>query len=87
MTTLADYGGGVDRDEPEWTDDVADHSLTGSLIDCGGDACERLKLLQCPACGAQFYRHWREAQNDPLATHLETVHGPADFGLSERGER
>jgi len=86
MTTLADYGGGVDT-EPEWTEDVVEKSLSGHLIDCGGDDCERLKLLECPACGALFGRDWNGAKNDPLATHIEAVHGPADFGLSERGER
>jgi uncharacterized C2H2 Zn-finger protein len=81
---LADFGGGLDA--PEWAADVVDDSLTGYLIDCGTDN-ERLKLLRCPVCGRRFDRDYAAALNDPLATHLWTHHEPADFGLSERGER
>lgn len=83
-TTLRDFDGGLDA--AEWRGFVVDDSRSGFLIDTGTD-CERLKLLQCPACGSSFSRYYSRARNDPLAAHIAAVHEPGDFGLSERGER
>ncbi|RLM53709.1 hypothetical protein DVK02_12750 [Halobellus sp. Atlit-31R] len=89
MTTLADYDGGVDRDD--WREYVVEDSLTGYLIDVAGrnevNDAKRLKLLRCPVCGRSWTWQWDAEGENPLATHLERVHGPADFGLCERGER
>jgi len=72
-TTLRDFDGGAD--DPET-----------ALIDVGGDHCERLQLLRCPACGTPL-NHPRRKLTDPLADHLHETHDPTDFGPSERGER
>jgi hypothetical protein len=88
-TTLREFGGGLDS--AEWTGLVVEDSVSGYLIDIAADNetndAQRLKLLRCPACGASFDRFYRSARNDPLTEHLAEQHGPADFGLSERGER
>jgi uncharacterized C2H2 Zn-finger protein len=73
-TTLRDFDGGLDAD-PETP-----------IVDVGGDHCERLQLLRCPACGKPFNQA-RRNRRDPVAEHIHLFHGPADFGLSERGER
>lgn len=88
-TTLREFGGGLDS--AEWTGLVVDDSVSGYLIDVAADNevndAKRLKLLRCPACGWSFDRFYRSARNDPLAEHIAAEHDPADFGLSERGER
>jgi uncharacterized C2H2 Zn-finger protein len=73
-TTLRDFDGGADDIE------------AATIVDVGGDDCERLKLLRCPACGTPFHRQGGE-QSDPVARHVHLFHDPVDFGLSERGER
>ncbi len=88
-TTLRDFDGGLDS--AEWTGLVVDEAVSGYLIDVAArnevNDAKRLKLLQCPACGATFDRFWRSARNDPIAEHLADAHGPADFGLSDQGDR
>jgi hypothetical protein len=89
-TTLRDFDGGLDS--AEWRDLVVDESVSGCLIDVAArnevNDARRLKLLQCPACGASFDRRYNQnTPNDPIAEHLHHAHGPADFGLSKRGER
>jgi hypothetical protein len=89
-TTLRDFDGGLDS--AEWRNLVVDESGSGYLIDVAAcsevNDARRLKLLQCPACGASFDRRYnRSTPTDPLAEHLRAAHEPADFGLSKRGER
>ena len=89
MTTLADYGGGADRDD--WREYVVEDSLTGYLIDIAGrnevNDAERLKLLRCPVCGESWTWQWDAEGENPLSAHLEAAHEPEDFGLSKRGDR
>ena len=90
QNALSEFGGGIEADTEEWRDAVVSDSKSGYLVDVAtqnpvNDA-QRLKFPCCPACGEQWLREWRDALNDPLARHLVEAHGPADFGLSERGE-
>ena len=91
QNALADYGGGVEAGTEDWRDAVVSDSKSGYLVDIAtqnpANDAQRLKLLCCPVCGEHWLREWRDALNDPLARHLEEAHRPADFGLSERGER
>jgi hypothetical protein len=73
-TTLRDFDGGLDAD-PETT-----------IVDVGGEHCERLQLLRCPACETPF-NHPGRKRDDPVAEHIHLFHDPSDFGLSKRGER
>ena len=47
------------------------------------------ELRSCPVCAASWpeWRNRRRDGDNPLVQHLFECHGPADFGLQERGQR
>lgn len=75
----------TDDSDDRWKQGIVSQSLTGKLIDLGqldNTGSERLRLVECPACGEDWTDDYNSNGPSGIAEHLLKDHLPEDFGLT-----